>query len=135
MHRRSRTAKRCWLSQDNLLWEQLTGAEHLEFYGRLKGLKGELLAMIRACLGMPSNDEGLLGPAPAAFGAPFSRSGPPPGAPRGLNNTPCLACLPPLTTALSGPALTSAVEAALKAVRLHLNDAGKRRVQVRQRVR
>ena len=26
--------------QDNLLWENLTGREHLLFYGRLKGLKG-----------------------------------------------------------------------------------------------
>lgn len=27
--------------QHDLLWEQLTGEEHLLFYGRLKGLKGE----------------------------------------------------------------------------------------------
>uniref|UniRef100_A0A1D2A8G4 ABC transporter domain-containing protein n=1 Tax=Auxenochlorella protothecoides TaxID=3075 RepID=A0A1D2A8G4_AUXPR len=27
--------------QDNLLWEQLTARQHLSFYGRLKGLKGE----------------------------------------------------------------------------------------------
>ncbi|GIL46004.1 hypothetical protein Vafri_3096 [Volvox africanus] len=27
--------------QENLLWEQLTGEEHLLFYGRLKGLKGK----------------------------------------------------------------------------------------------
>ena len=26
--------------QDNLLWDTLTGREHLLFYGRLKGLKG-----------------------------------------------------------------------------------------------
>ncbi len=26
--------------QDNLLWETLTGEEHLYFYGRLKGLRG-----------------------------------------------------------------------------------------------
>ncbi|KAG2497357.1 hypothetical protein HYH03_004516 [Edaphochlamys debaryana] len=29
--------------QENLLWEQLTGEEHLLFYGRLKGLKGQEL--------------------------------------------------------------------------------------------
>ncbi|GFR42619.1 hypothetical protein Agub_g3550 [Astrephomene gubernaculifera] len=52
--------------QHDLLWEQLTGEEHLRFYGRLKGL--------------------------------------------------------------SGPALEEAVAAALRSVKLHLNDAGKRRV-------
>jgi ABC-type multidrug transport system ATPase subunit len=29
--------------QDNLLWDQITGEEHLYFYGRLKGLKGDEL--------------------------------------------------------------------------------------------
>eukprot|EP01130_Rhizamoeba_saxonica_P016314 TRINITY_DN7523_c0_g1_i1.p1 TRINITY_DN7523_c0_g1~~TRINITY_DN7523_c0_g1_i1.p1 ORF type:complete len:975 (-),score=216.56 TRINITY_DN7523_c0_g1_i1:41-2965(-) len=29
--------------QDNVLWDDLTGPEHLEFYGRLKGLKGSHL--------------------------------------------------------------------------------------------
>ncbi|GLI63912.1 hypothetical protein VaNZ11_007051 [Volvox africanus] len=52
--------------QENLLWEQLTGEEHLLFYGRLKGLKGKDLRNL--------------------------------------------------------------VDAALKSVKLHLNDAGKRRV-------
>jgi ABC-type multidrug transport system ATPase subunit len=27
--------------QHDLLWEQLSGREHLRFYGRLKGLEGE----------------------------------------------------------------------------------------------
>ncbi len=29
----------CLLLQHDLLWEQLTPVEHLNFYGRLKGLK------------------------------------------------------------------------------------------------
>ncbi|EFJ45135.1 hypothetical protein VOLCADRAFT_64058 [Volvox carteri f. nagariensis] len=52
--------------QENLLWEQLTGEEHLMFYGRIKGLTGK--------------------------------------------------------------ELTAAVEAAIKSVKLHVNNAGKRRV-------
>ncbi|KAG2437860.1 hypothetical protein HXX76_005478 [Chlamydomonas incerta] len=52
--------------QENLLWEQLTGEEHLLFYGRLKGL--------------------------------------------------------------AGAQLTEAVTAGLRAVKLHVNDAGRRRV-------
>jgi ABC-type multidrug transport system ATPase subunit len=30
--------------QDNIIWEDLTGAEHLRFYGRLKNLSGDKLA-------------------------------------------------------------------------------------------
>lgn len=29
--------------QDNVLWDDLTGEEHLYFYGRLKGLRGKEL--------------------------------------------------------------------------------------------
>ncbi|KAL6775733.1 ABCA3A [Auxenochlorella protothecoides x Auxenochlorella symbiontica] len=37
--------------QDNLLWEQLTARQHLDFYGRLKGLKGtELKEAVDAAL-------------------------------------------------------------------------------------
>lgn len=35
--------------QHDLLWEQLTGEEHLLFYGRLKGLKGKLNNMLGDC--------------------------------------------------------------------------------------
>ena len=31
--------------QDNLLWNELTGREHLHFYGRLKGLHGESIRL------------------------------------------------------------------------------------------
>jgi ABC-type multidrug transport system ATPase subunit len=36
--------------QDDRLWESLTGKEHLEFYGRLKGLKGECLSDLVVCM-------------------------------------------------------------------------------------
>jgi len=32
----------------SLLWEQLSGREHLLFYGRLKNLKGKELNQVRA---------------------------------------------------------------------------------------
>jgi ABC-type multidrug transport system ATPase subunit len=35
--------------QHDLLWEQLSGREHLRFYGRLKGLKGRFCA-IHGCV-------------------------------------------------------------------------------------
>ena len=39
--------------QHDLLWPQLTAAEHLRFYGRIKGLKVELSHAFVPCLRAP----------------------------------------------------------------------------------
>jgi ABC-type multidrug transport system ATPase subunit len=35
--------------QHSLLWDSLTAREHLQFYGRLKGLRGNAVRKAEAC--------------------------------------------------------------------------------------